>query len=53
MNQRIIHSRDWQNQKQPFKVVLKKNSSETMHQIYIRAPSPKCDLGMNFGMGVL
>ena len=31
------------NQKQPFKVVLRKRCSENMQQIYRRTPMPKCD----------
>ena len=52
-------------QKQPFRGVLMKRSSENMQQIYRRTPMSKCDfnkvllnfkgalLKLHFGMGVL
>ena len=38
-----IDNRDRQIQKQPFRGVLGKRSSENMQQIYRRIPMPKCD----------
>ena len=37
---RIIHFRDWQNQKQPFRGILRKKCSENMLLIYRKAPMP-------------
>ena len=48
VNQRIIHFRDWQNQKKPFRGVLRKMCSENMQVIYRKAPMPSVILAWNF-----
>ena len=39
-------------QKQPFRGVLRKSSSEDMQEIYRRTPMPKCDFNKNSSEGL-